>query len=199
MMSVDASGTLAGTFTFGKWKGRNVVRSHAVPSNPRSASQRSTRAMMNFLSKAWTNLSTAQKATFDTLAAQYAISPFNAYVRHNMRRWTQFEGPQIEIGSTAGTAPTLGTLTANGGVGIIEVSQAITSAADMWGVMFAVNASDGFTPGHDDLRFAKYGTASPVAGTIVNLAAGTYYVTAAGIAEDGTLSSWLTDVEVTVT
>ena len=194
MMSLDASGTLGGTFTFSKWKGRNTVRSHVIPSNPRSAAQTSTRAMMRFLSQSWTNLTTAQKATFDALAATYAISPFNAYVKYNMNRWTQFTGPVIEIGSTAGTVPTLGTLTVTAGVGELTVSQAVTTAADMWGVLFAASLTTSFTPVKTDLRLGVYGVASPVAGVITNLAAGTWYIRTAGIAEDGSLSAWLAEV-----
>jgi len=194
MMSIDASGTLAGTFVFSKWKGRNTVRSHAVPANPKTAAQTSTRAMMKFLSQSWTNLSTAQKATFDALAATYAISPFNAFVKYNMARWTQFTAPQIEIGSSAGTAPTLGALSVTAGVGELTVSQAITIANDMWGILFAASTSTGFTPAKTDLRLAVYGTTDPVAGVLTNLAAGTWYIRTAGFAADGTKSAWLAEV-----
>ncbi len=194
MMSLDASGTLGGAFVFGKWKGRNTVRSHAIPANPRSAAQVSTRAMMRFLSTSWTNLTTAQKATFDALAATYAISPFNAYVRHNMKRWTQFNGPQIEIGSTANTVPVMGALTVTAGTGELTVSNVITTANDLWGVLFHASTTTGYTPAKTDLKLAIYGTASPVAGVITNLKAGTWYVRTAGIAEDGTTSAYIAEV-----
>lgn len=194
MMSIDASGTLAKTLVFGKWKGRNVVRSHAIPANPKTAGQVSTRAMMKFLSQSWTNLTTAQKATFDELAATYAISPFNAYVRENMNRWTQFEGPTVEIGSVANTPPTLGALTVTDGVGELTVSQAITTASDMWGVLFMASTTTAYTPVKSDLKLGVYGVVTPVAGVITGLAAGTWFIRTAGIAEDGTLSAFLAEV-----
>lgn len=194
MMSLDASGTLGGAFVFGKWKGRHTVRSHAVPANPRSAGQVSTRSIMRFLSQSWTNLTVAEKATFNALAATYAISPFNAYVRHNMKRWTQFTGPQIEIASTSGTVPVLGTLTVTAGVGELTVSQAITTVNDMWGVLFSASLTTSYTPVKTDLKLGVYGVATPVAGVITNLAVGTWYIRTAGIAEDGTLSAQLAEV-----
>lgn len=39
LMSVDASGKIAKTLVFFKWKGLDVVRSYAVPSNPRTTKQ----------------------------------------------------------------------------------------------------------------------------------------------------------------
>ena len=199
MMSLDASGTLAGTFTFSKWKGRNTVRSHAVPSNPRSPAQVSTRAMMKFLATAWTNLSTAQKATFQTIATTYAISPFNAYVKHNMSRWTQFQGPQIEIDSIEGTIPVLGTLTLTAGVGQLSFSQVITTPNDIWGLLVEMSVDTGFTPGRNFLRFGIYGTSSPIIGVVTRLVADEWFVRTAGIAKDGSLTAWLTEESTTVT
>ncbi len=45
-MSLDASGTVAGTITFSKWKGRNYVRQRVTPANPQSEMQRTYRASM---------------------------------------------------------------------------------------------------------------------------------------------------------
>ena len=38
-MSLDASGTLAETITFTKWKGRNVLRQRVIPTNPKTGPQ----------------------------------------------------------------------------------------------------------------------------------------------------------------
>ena len=39
LMSLDASGTVAGTVVFSKWHGRNYVRQRVIPQNPRSEDQ----------------------------------------------------------------------------------------------------------------------------------------------------------------
>lgn len=46
LMSLDASGSIAGAITFSKWKGRNYVRQLVIPANPRSAGQQATRAAL---------------------------------------------------------------------------------------------------------------------------------------------------------
>lgn len=43
LMSLDASGTVADALVFSKWKGRNYVRQHVIPSNPQSTAQQAVR------------------------------------------------------------------------------------------------------------------------------------------------------------
>ena len=52
LMSLDASGTVAKTTTFSKWKGRNYVRHRVIPRNPQSAGQVATRGYLGVLAKA---------------------------------------------------------------------------------------------------------------------------------------------------
>lgn len=46
LMSLDASGSVAGAITFSKWKGRNYVRQLVIPANPRTSGQQATRAAL---------------------------------------------------------------------------------------------------------------------------------------------------------
>lgn len=93
LFSMDASGTVAGSIVFSKWKGRNYVRRHAIPANPRSALQIGTRSMLRYLSQRYADLSALNKATWDVRAEPYSISGFNAFVGYNMDRWTLFKPP----------------------------------------------------------------------------------------------------------
>lgn len=199
LMSLDASGSVAGALTFAKWKGRNYVRQLVQPANPRSATQVSVRAMMAFLSQAWGQMTDPQKASWATLADAGNYSTFNAYVRENQRRWTQQSYPINQPSQSALTPPTLGVLTATGGVGIIDVSQAITSADDMWGVVFTASLSTGYTPGRSNTRLIRYGTTTPVAGTMLNVPAGEWFVRAAGITPDGQVTVFVAEQSATVT
>ncbi len=52
LMSLDASGTVAKTTTFSKWKGRNYVRLRVTPANPQSTDQVATRGYLGVLAKA---------------------------------------------------------------------------------------------------------------------------------------------------
>lgn len=53
LMSFDASGTLAKSMVFAKWRGRNYVRRHAIPANPRSINQIGIRSMFAWLAQEW--------------------------------------------------------------------------------------------------------------------------------------------------
>lgn len=46
LMSLDASGSIAGALTFSKWKGRNYVRQLVIPANPRTSGQQENRAAL---------------------------------------------------------------------------------------------------------------------------------------------------------
>lgn len=90
LLSLDASGSIAGAIVFSKWKGRNYVRSLVKPSNPRSGGQTGMRSMLKFLSQNWGPLSAANKATWETRADQTTISEFNAFVKYNLARFRNY-------------------------------------------------------------------------------------------------------------
>ena len=110
MMSLDASGTVANTVTFSKWKGRPYVRMRVIPSNPKSGGQVGMRSMSRFLTQIWASLTAGNKATWEERATAAAISPFNAFLSFNQFRWRNFLGvtkefPEVEtaVGGTMGT------------------------------------------------------------------------------------------------
>lgn len=115
LMSMDASGTIAGTLTFAKWKGRNYVRQTVTPANPRSGLQVGMRAAMAWATKAWAgSVTTGNKATWAALAKAGNYSEFNAYVKLNQTRARLNEGwtpvtPPVTAGAEA--APTAGAVT----------------------------------------------------------------------------------------
>lgn len=199
LFGLDASGSIGGAITFSKWKGRNVVRIKSTPSNPRSAAQTSTRAMMSFLGNIWASLSPTEKAAWQTLADADRVSPFNAFVKYNMKRWTQFTTPYDMPTPTAGAVPVMGALTVTGGVGQISVSQVITTPNQIWGMLVAVSTSNAFTPAKTDIWMVPKYSSSPVTCVVTNLVAGTYYVRTAGFDQEGELSAFVAQQTATVT
>lgn len=154
LMSLDASGSVANTITFSRWKGRSYVRQLVTPSNPKAPLQLSTRAMMRFLAQSWTpDLTPTQKATWDALAAGDAISPFNAFTRHNLQRWTQFQTPTQSYPATdLGTQSTFTTaLDAVGGVRQATITWTTNVLNDGWGILIFRSLTGGFTPARDNL------------------------------------------------
>lgn len=148
VMSLDASGSLGNAIVFSKWKGRNYVRTLVTPSNPRSGSQTGFRQMFKYLSQDWANISAANQATWEDLADQRVISPFNAYQSRNMERWRNFLAPiQIYPDGTAGMTPTSGTTSATAGVRQITLAAAADgSSTTADGIVIFRSLTTGFTP-----------------------------------------------------
>jgi hypothetical protein len=202
-MSLDASGSIAGTIVYSKWKGRNYVRQLVTPANPKSPLQVSTRAMMKFLSQQWTpELDTTQKASWDDDAAALAVSPFNAFIQTNLQRWTQFTPPSkttpVTATGTVGTFTTLPDVT--GGVRQATVNWDVNALNDAWGLLIFRDPVTLFTPARDNLvgvALLKTLTADTFIDT--PLEAGTYFWNFRSFTDDGVMSAALGEQTAVVT
>lgn len=179
LFSLDASGSIGGAIVASKWKGRNYMRRLVTPANPQSDGQTTNRGIMGFLARAWAGIAALDQAAWNDLAAQGNFSPFNAYVRYNMRLWTQWTYPIQSIPDDgSGTAGTIATVTAAGGVGQISGTVALTGdQVDNWGLAFYVNGTNDTVIAKTDLKLAiekRDTSGQPYA--ITNLDPGVYYV-----------------------
>ncbi len=153
LFSLDASGSVGNAIVFAKWKGRNYVRRHAIPANPKSVGQVSMRVMLKFLTQYWANLSAAEASDWETRAAATDISPFNAFVGYNAQRWGRFAFPsKLDPATEAGTPGTIGTPTAVAGSRSILISLPIAVLNDNWGVVVHASTTSGFTPDRNTAR-----------------------------------------------
>lgn len=201
MMSLEASGSIAGALVFSKWKGRPYVRELVKPANPKSGGQVGIRAMLRFLSQDWQNLSTVKQATWLDRANAKVISTFNAYIGYNVYRWRDFLGPtDSDPEATTDTPPTLGAGSATAGVRSITVSQPITTANDGWAVAFFRSPTTTFASTFDKLRYIGkiVGTAA-VNFVDSPLAPGTYYYEMRSFTMDGQMSAGTAEVNAVVT
>lgn len=135
LMSFDASGKLANTIVFSKWKGRNYVRQLVTPHNPKSGSQTGMRAMFGFLAGLWASIATGDQSSWDAAAEDGNYSPFNAYMRANQAGWRNFTPPTealppAGVGTPAGL--TLETATLSGRNIILSGTNAV--GGDNWGI-----------------------------------------------------------------
>jgi len=150
MLSLDASGTIGDAITFSKWKGRHYVRERIIPANPKSGLQTGFRSMFKFLAPNWAAIASGDKATFDDLADSMAISPFNAFMRANQRRWRNYLPPGVNIAAPGtGTVCTWngGAPAATGGPSNVEIAMTPAVKNTNWGVAIFRSTSTGFTPG----------------------------------------------------
>ncbi len=201
MMSFEASGTIGKIATFSKWKGRPYVRQRVVPSNPKSALQVSTRAIMKFLSQAWDGVGSTPKGTWDDLAAASQISAFNAFMGRNASRYREFQAPSKTYpAAESGTQPVATLTSAVGGPSYCDLTMTITTLNNVWGVMLFRSPTGTFTPSRANCIaiVAVDGTGALVY-TDSNLDAGTYYYDAKFFTTEGLLGADEGEVSGTAT
>lgn len=147
LFGLDASGSLGGSIVFSKWRGRTYVRRLSIPANPRSGLQVGMRSSMKFITQDFTNLTTAQKAAWDTLAAVTNITQLNAQVQDAQRRTRRNLGVRRGPAETAGTtpnAPTIDTVTAQPKTLVLDWSAGAAAPEYAW--MIFKSPTGTFTP-----------------------------------------------------
>jgi hypothetical protein len=89
LLSLDASGSVASTVTFSRWKGINYVRQRVIPTYSNTFKQIAIRDLVKKATQAWkanstitpTTIDASYKEEFDTAAMGSAMSGFNLYVK----------------------------------------------------------------------------------------------------------------------
>jgi hypothetical protein len=109
LLSLDASGTVASTMTFSRWKGINYVRQRVIPTYKRTTEQAAVRDIVKDASVAWKTSATvgaipvnsAYKLAYANKASGTAMSGFNLFIKDCM---------DINLVDTAGVKSYDGTL-----------------------------------------------------------------------------------------
>jgi len=201
MLSFGASGTIGKTATFSNWKGRPYVRSRVIPANPKSVLQVSVRAMMKFLSQMWIGIGSTPQASWEDLAKAAQISPFNAYIGRNGRRWREFQAPsQTYPAAETGTEPVATLDSATGGPSYMDLAFTITTLNDVWGVMIFRSPTGTFdTSRANCIAVIEVDQTGALVYTDSNLDAGDYYYDARFFTKEGLLGDEEGEVTDTVT
>lgn len=105
LFSMEASGTIANSIVFSKWKGRDYARRHAVPSNPRTGLQVGVRAVFGFLSRAYATLSGAFQAGWAEIAENDNTLAINALIARGVAEARQNHGWSIDPDGDASSSP----------------------------------------------------------------------------------------------
>ena len=95
-LSVSASGSIADTLTFSRTRGRAYLKHKPTPAQPQSGAQVSMRAMMQWLTQQWTNLSAAEQTTWIDIYPDPSLSPYNSFLKYNLERWRRKHAPSKE-------------------------------------------------------------------------------------------------------
>lgn len=201
MLSLDASGTIANSMTFSKWKGRNYVRTRVIPANPRSPKQTGIRAMISFLSKQWASLGASNQATWEEPAKQSNVSPFNAYTAANAFDWRNGLYPSKSYpAARSSTAPSAPTVSASGAQRQATITITKGATGPTWGYSIHRSTSSGFSPSWTNcIALVPIDSNGNAAYIDTPLPAGTYYYTAIPFNDDGKPGTAATQASATVT
>jgi len=200
MCSAEARGVLGGATVISSWKGRSYAKTNTPPSNPKTAMQITVRNMLSFLAQQWTKLDVPAKTSWDTIAADLNLPPYNAFIAANLERWAQFKAPgQATPITQGGSLPsaTLNSATASGNA--IRLDLSITHERDGWGVLIFRAQSTPVTPDRNNcVAILQANKGGHFAYNDEGLASGTYYYQARYFTVEGKLGPNETERSATI-
>jgi len=202
LFGFDASGSIANTLVWAKWKGRPYVRQLVIPSNPRTIFQRGVRAMFGFCSSYYTNLTTVEKNAWIFEATADQITGMNAWIRDSQTNRVNDRSARNLPTAGPGVAPAAPTFPiAVGGPGRYTVTW--TASVDAFRFTYTAYRDPvmGFTPSPANLVAVKAARAGfeVLTFTETGLTPGTWFLRLKTGNEGGTLGTATAEFSVVVT
>lgn len=135
LLSLGASGTVADTTTFGRWKGIPYVRQKVDPSNPNTSAQQATRTVFKAAGESWRLIPSGFAAPWDAFVKGRPLTQRNAYIgafTKLLRSKSDLADWQVSPGAKSG--PALAAHSAAGGAspGEIDVTYTTPSVPNGW-------------------------------------------------------------------
>ncbi len=84
LLSFGASGAIAKTQVYSKWKGRPYVRRYVIPANPNTTDQQLTRSVFAWLQNVWKFAASQVTAAYAAYADGQVMTPSNALGKINI-------------------------------------------------------------------------------------------------------------------
>lgn len=141
LLSFGASGQIAKTAVFSRWKGRPYVRRHVVPANPQTAEQSLTRDVFTWASNVWKQAPALLVAPWDRFAVGQVITGRNHFMGSMvtaLRGETDLANMVFSPGAKGGLPPS--TVSAAAGVGEIVVTFTTPTPPTGWTIQAHVAA-----------------------------------------------------------
>lgn len=107
LLSLSATGTVADTTTFAKWKGIPYVRQKVNPANPRTTAQVATRSVFGTAAKSWRRVPALFTEVWNDFILGRPLTGRNAYMgkyTENLRGETDLAQWQTSPGTRSGPA-----------------------------------------------------------------------------------------------
>jgi len=140
LLSFDASGQIAKTQVYSRWKGRSYTRRHVIPNNPQTSEQMLTRDVFSFLQNVYKYLPTLGIEPWEAYARGKVMTPRNAFSKSNIasiRSETDLDLLTLSPGALGG--PPAASVTPTPGSGTLSL--AITAPSNLptgWTIYSAV-------------------------------------------------------------
>lgn len=125
LLSFSASGQIAKSMVFSRWKGRPYVRRYVIPSNPKSAAQTATRSVFAWGNAVWKVSPALFQAPWDLFATGQVLTGRNAMLSSavlNLRSEVDLAKMVFSPGAKGGLAATMLVVTP----GVADLTCAIT-------------------------------------------------------------------------
>jgi len=154
LLSFGASGQVAQTQVYSKWKGRPYVRRHVIPANPQTAEQSKTRNAFTWLQNVYKFMDPLCTAPWEAYASGQVMTGRNAFTKANLptlRPATDIDILQLSPGALGGLPPASFTVTP-GNDQLTLAGTAPASTPDGWtaySMVFAVILSQNPQSGQD--------------------------------------------------
>lgn len=178
LLSFSASGQVATTQVYSRWKGRPYVRRYLVPANPRSTDQTMTRSVFAWLSNTWRVSPADFQAPWKAAAQNQVMTDRNLFMKQNvpvLRPGVDLTGMVLSPGAKAGL--NTGTVITPGS-GTIGVALAVPSVLPAgWTIVMGVAAAVLQQDPHVDTDYTIHvatDLTAPYAPSISGLAPGDY-------------------------
>jgi hypothetical protein len=139
LLSFGASGQIAKTQVYSRWKGRPYVRQLVTPANPRSTAQTQTRSVFSWLNSVWKVAPSVLQDPWTQFAKGQVLTNRNAWLQKNialLREQTTLDGIVLSPGAAGGLTVTPAI---SGGAG--SITAALTAPAPLppgWTIITAV-------------------------------------------------------------
>lgn len=109
LMSLKASGTIAKTLVYSRWKGIDYARTRVIPANPQSVSQTQTRTVFTFLQDLYKRMPSIAREPWIASAVGNPFTPTNQFLSKNvapLREEIDLANLVFSPGALGGSPPT---------------------------------------------------------------------------------------------
>lgn len=183
LLSIGASGSIAKTQVYSKWKGRPYVRQHVTPANPRSTDQTITRNVFAFLNSVWKVAPAEFQEAWTAFASGKVLTNRNAFLQQNLpilRGMTTLNGMVMSPGAKGGLAGTFSVAHTSTSITLTAVPP--TTLPSGWTVLeaiFALIPDQSPETGTNFVIQAGTDNTSPYSHAFTGLVTATHYAVAA--------------------